>query len=153
MNSKEDIDSLVSLIRFEEESRVERLKAQKRLFIFAVEIGRGKKLIPHQRSLYENTFLTALLLSGVAGKGNPNSSFDKVADGSVGDWLDLEPKVKAWLERVTGHSLAEVERSSPMPPEIRQLIADKLTELYGNELSQAEIADVVDRLEHPLDRA
>ena len=153
MNPQEDIDGLVDIVRFEAECREERLKAQKRLFIFSVEIGRGKKLTPHQKSMYEKTFLTALILSGVAGRGSPPSSFDQIADGSLEDWLDLEPRVKAWLERALGHSLAETEEPPQMSPEIRQMIAEKLVALYGNEFSEAQIAELVDRLEHPLDRA
>ena len=153
MNLNEDIDGLINIVRDEAECREERLKAQKRLFIFAVEIGRGKKLTPHQQNWYEKTFLTALVLSGVARRESPPSSFDQLADGSLGDWLDLEPRVKAWLERALGHSLAEAEQPPPMSPEIRQMIAEKLAALYGDELSEAEIVKLVDRLEHPLDRA
>src|ERR1700734_944763 len=153
MNLKEEINSLMTIVRYEAECREERLKAQKRLFILAVEIGRGKKLTPHQQSLYEKTFLTALILSGVARRGNPPSGFDQIADGSVGDWLDLEPRVKDWLQQGLGHSLAEAEEPPQMSPEIRQMIAERLAALYGEELSQAEIAELVDRLENPLDRA
>jgi hypothetical protein len=33
------------------------------------------------------------------------------------------------------------------------MIAEKLVALYGDEFSEAQIAELVDRLEHPLDRA
>jgi hypothetical protein len=48
MNPQEDIDGLVDIVPFEAECREERLKAQKRLFIFSVQIGRRKKLASHR---------------------------------------------------------------------------------------------------------
>ena len=65
----------------------------------------------------------------------------------------IRDRVKAWLERALGHSLAEAEEPPSMSPEIRQMIAERLAALYGDELSEAEIIKLVDRLEHPLDRA
>jgi hypothetical protein len=152
MNIKPEIDSLVNIARHDAESREERRQAQKRLFIFAIEIGRRKKLTPEERSLYEKTFLTAYILSGVAERGAPPSRFDQLADGSLGDWLNIEPKVKAWLERAMGQSFDEADQRR-MSQETRQMVAEGLSMLYGDELSEAEISSILERLEHPLDRA
>jgi hypothetical protein len=153
MTPQQDIEDLISIVRDEAERREEQIKAQKRLFLFAIEIGRGRKLTPHQQSLYEKTFWTAHTLADVAKGSTPPSTFDKIAEEASGEWLDLESKVKLWLERALEHTVDEAELPPAMSDERRQMLAERLTELYGGALSAAEIAKVIDRIEHPLDRA
>lgn len=150
---KQDIDDLLDIVRQEAEARQERAAAQRRLFIFAVEIGRRKKLTPEQRVQYEKTYETAYVLAGMADRTDPHSSFDLIADESLKDWLDLEPKARTWLENVLGSDFSALSQPQKMPRETRQMIMDNLSELYGDGITKAEIEGIIDRIEFPLDRA
>ena len=153
MNLKQDIDKYLSMARQEAESREFRRKGRKRLFLFAIELGRKEKLTPLERSSYEKTYMTALILSGVAERDIPPSDFDRVADGSLDNWLELEPRIRAWLERAIGHDLDEADRPRGMSPERRRAFVECLSMLYGDEVSKNEIESLLNRLENPLDRA
>jgi hypothetical protein len=153
MNLKPEFELFIDIARQQAEKHESRRKADMRLFLFAIEIGQKKKLTPEERHQYEKTFLPAQLLCGVAHGDTPPTSFDRVAAGCIVDWLESEPKVRAWLERVLGHSLDEVYRPEGMSPEGRQVVIEGLSMLYGEKLSKEEAASLLERLEHPLDRA
>lgn len=153
MNRNQKFDLFVNMAREQAERHENRRKAQIRLFLFAIEIGQKRKLSSEERSLYEKTYLTAQLLSGLAHGDTPASCFDRVAARSITAWLEFEPQMRTWLERELGHSLDEANRPATMAPELREMVVEGLSMLYGSEISKADVADFIDRLEHPLDRA
>jgi len=153
MNRNQAFDLFVNMARERAESHENRRQAQIRLFLFAIEIGRKRKLSSEERSLYEKTYLTAQIISGMAHGDSPASSFDRVAAGGITAWLEYEPQVRTWLERMLGYSLDEVNCTPTMAPELRDMVVEGLSLLYGSEVSKADVAKFIDRLEHPLDRA
>jgi hypothetical protein len=153
MNRNQKFDLFVNMAREQAEGHENRREAQIRLFLFAIEIGQKRKLTSEERSLYEKTYLTAQLLSGIAHGDTPAASFDRVAAGGITAWLEFEPQVRTWLERALGHNLDEANRPPTMSPELREMVVEGLSMLYGSEVSKADVAEFIDRLEHPLDRA
>jgi hypothetical protein len=157
---REWIDTIVRISRDQAEYGEFHRKVQDRLFIFAIEIGRRKRLTPDERALYEKTLATAEVLLAITEKSVSNLAeripYDPIMDDCVADWLAHEPALRRLLERVLGHSFAELDMPAGMWPGMRELIADQIravARVYPDELSESEVETILDRLEHPLDRA
>jgi len=157
---KEWIESIAHISRENAEHSEFHQKVQERLFIFAIEIGRRKRLTPRERQLYEKTLATAQVLIGVTEKSVSNLAasipFDRIADECLEKWIEKEPKLKSTLEKMLGHRFEELDEPPGMLPETRKMIAEQLkllSRLFPDQLSATEIGSILDRLEHPLDRA
>jgi hypothetical protein len=153
MNLKPQFELFVNLARQQAESRESRNQADIRLFLFAIEIGLKRKLTPEEKIVYEKTFRTAYLLSGIAVGQAPPSAYDQIAAGCVSAWLEWEPQIRTRMEKTIGQSIDEPYQSHGMSPEMRGMVVEGLSILYGDEISKEEIAVFLDQLEHPLDRA
>jgi hypothetical protein len=157
---KEWLEIILRIIRANAHDREVYQKVQQRLFTFGIEIGQRRRLTDKERVLYENTRLTAKVLLTVAERSlfNADATFpmEHIMDACLEEWLGLEPKLRAALERMLGHDFTEVAQTTGMPPELRQLLSEQLKYLAvfcPDGLSEAEIESIIDRLEHPLDRA
>ena len=154
------IESLFRISRDQAEYGEFHRKVQERLFILAIEIGRRKRLTPEQCARYEKTQATAEVLLAITEKSVSSLAalipYDQIMDDCVGDWIEQEPKLKRLLERLLGRSLQELDVPPGMWPEMRDMIAGQLkviSRVYPDQLPESEITAILDRLEHPLDRA
>jgi len=130
-----------------------------RLFLFAIEIGRAKKLTPHERHVYAQTFRTAqiyLLLEDDLIADPPKfKPFKNVIKEPQEEWLLKEPVVKTELEHRLHHPLSDFEEPV-LPPADRSSIIRHLklaSALCPRLLPADELPAIIDRLDHPLDRA
>lgn len=130
-----------------------------RLFLFAIEIGRGQRLMPDQRKVFAKTFRTAqiMLLMEEELSDNPPKfkPIKNILKEPEEGWLIKEPVIKAELEDRLRHPLSDLENPAMSSSDraaivgYLNLIAAACPEL----LSPKEIESIMDRLDHPLDRA
>ena len=130
-----------------------------RLFLFAIEIGRGKRLMPDERHVYAKTFRTAqimLLMDEELTNSPPKvTPIKNIMKEPEEDWLFKEPVIKAELESRLKHRLSDLE-DAVLSPEERAAIIRYLNMVAAacpSVLSIDELESIVDRLDHPLDRA
>jgi hypothetical protein len=102
---REWIEMIISLSRDQAEYGEFHRKVQEQLFIFAIEIGRRKRLTPAERAYYEKTLATAEVLLGITERSISNLAeripYDRIMDDCVVDWIGHEPALKRLLERLT----------------------------------------------------
>jgi len=129
------------------------------LYLFAIEIGRGKKLLPDERRVYARTFRSAqvmLLLKEEMANNPPKlKPIKNIMKEPAEEWLLKEPVIKAELESRQKHRLSDLE-DAVLPPEERAAIIRYLNMVAAacpSVLSIDELESIVDRLDHPLDRA
>ena len=130
-----------------------------RLFLFAIEIGRGQRLMPDERRAFSRTFRTAqilLLLDEDLTESPPQiKAMQNIMKQPEEEWLLKEPVVKAELEHRLKHPLSDIDNSTISPRE-RAMIAESLTVIATacpELLPPEEIESILDRIDHPLDRA
>jgi hypothetical protein len=135
-------------------------KVQERIFLFGIEIGLKRKLNTQERAQYRKTLITAQTLFLVAEKEDPKmdgpNPIDHLTAQYLHDWVAEEPSVRASLEKILGHSFSELDHTPAMSPQLRQMTLDQLkliSLLYPDQLPEGEIVSILDRLDHPLDRA
>ena len=157
---REWIDMIISLSRDQAEYGEFHRKVQEQLFIFAIEIGRRKRLTPAERAYYEKTLATAEVLLGITERSISNLAeripYDRIMDDCVVDWIGHEPALKKLLERLLGRNFADLNVPSGMWPEMRELFSNQIRAIsraFPDQLPESEIRAILDRLEHPLDRA
>jgi hypothetical protein len=130
-----------------------------RLFLFAIEIGRGKRLMPDQRRVYARTFRTAqvmLLLDEELATSPPKvKPIKNIMKEPEEDWLLKEPVIKVELEARLKHPLSDLEDASMSPADRAALVRHLLliATTCPEVLAPQEVESIVDRLDHPLDRA
>jgi hypothetical protein len=129
------------------------------LYLFAIEIGRGKKLMPDERRVYAKTFRTAQVMLSLkeemANSPPKLKPIKNIMKEPAEEWLLKEPVVKAELESRLKHRLSDLE-DAVLPPEDRAAIIRYLNMVAAacpSVLSIQELESIVDRLDHPLDRA
>ena len=157
---REWIEMIISLSRDQAEYGEFHRKVQEQLFIFAIEIGRRKRLTPAERAYYEKTLATAEVLLGITERSISNLAeripYDRIMDDCVVDWIGHEPALKRLLERLLGRNFADLNVPSGMWPEMRELFSNQIRAIsraFPDQLPESEIGAILDRLEHPLDRA
>jgi hypothetical protein len=157
---REWIEMIISLSRDQAEYGEFHRKVQEQLFIFAIEIGRRKRLTPAERAYYEKTLATAEVLLGITERSISNLAeripYDRIMDDCVVDWIGHEPALKRLLERLLGRNFADLNVPSGMWPEMRELFSNQIRAIsraFPDQLPESEIRSILDRLEHPLDRA
>jgi hypothetical protein len=75
---------------------------------------------------------------------------------ALADWLKEEPELREIFEEQFECKLNEYTQKPEMSPTLRSLLAEHLQQLASacpKGLAQDEIPRILDRLEHPLDRA
>jgi hypothetical protein len=154
------IESILRISRDQAEYSEFTQKIQERLFIFAIEIGRRRRLTPQERAEYEKTLGTAEVLLAVTERSASSLAalipMDRITEDCVGDWIKHEPHLKGLLEKLLGRSFKELDVPPGMWPEMREMMANQLKLIsrhYPDELPETEITAILDRLDHPLDRA
>ena len=129
------------------------------LFLFAIEIGRGKRLMPDERRIYAETFRTAqimLLMDEELTNSPPKvTPIKNIMKEPEEDWLFKEPVIKAELESRLKHPLSDLEEAFMSPAERATLVGylNLLASSCPDLLPPQEVESIVDRLAHPLDRA
>ena len=158
---KEWINAILRIAKNNAEYSELHRKVQERIFLFGIEIGLKRKLSPQERAQYKKTLITAQTLFLFAEKDDaklagPNPVDHLTAQYLLHDWIAEEPSVRALLEKELGHSFDELDHMPAMSPQLRQMTLDQLkliSLLYPDQLPEEEIASILDRLDHPLDRA
>jgi hypothetical protein len=130
-----------------------------RLFLFAIEVGVGRKLTPEQRRVYAQTFRTAQIMFLMEEDLTVNPPeivpIRKIMLEPQEEWLLKEPVIKAELESRLKYPLSDLEDSSMSSADraaiigYLQIIADTCPGILPVE----ELESIMDRLDHPLDRA
>ena len=130
-----------------------------RLFLFAIEVGRGKRLMPAERRVYAQTFRTAqimLLMDEELAKSPPKlRPIRNIMKEPEEEWLLKEPVIKAELESRLKHPLSDLEDASMSPSDRATIVGylNMIAMTCPELLSVQELESIVDRLDHPLDRA
>ncbi len=157
---KEWINAILRIAKNNAEYSELHRKVEERIFLFGIEIGLKRKLSPEERAQYKKTLITAQTLFLVAEKEDfkidgPNP-VDHMTTQYLDDWIAEEPLVRAALEKTLGHSFDELDHLPAMSPQLRQITLDQLkliSLIYPDQLPEAEIHSIIERLDHPLDRA
>ena len=130
-----------------------------KLFLFAIEVGRGKRLMPDERRVYAQTFPTAQVmllmedeLTSCPPKMKPIRNIMKEPEE---EWLLKEPVIKAELESRLKHPLSDLEDPAMSPADRATVVRylNMIAMTCPDLLSVEELESIVDRLDHPLDRA
>ena len=130
-----------------------------RLFVFAIEIGRGKRLMPAERRVYAKTFRTAqimLLMDEELTNSPPKvTPIKNIMKEPEEDWLFKEPVIKAELESRLKYPLGDLENTVMSPADRAALVGylNLIASACPEMLTPREVESIVDRLAHPLDRA
>ena len=130
-----------------------------RLFLFAIEIGRGKRLMPDERHVYAKTFRTAqimLLMDEELTNSPPKvTPIKNIMKEPEEDWLFKEPVIKAELESRLKYPLSDLEDSVMSPADRATLVGylNLIASACPEMLTPREVESIVDRLAHPLVRA
>ena len=130
-----------------------------RLFVFAIEIGRGKRLMPDERRVYAKTFRTAqimLLMDEELTNSPPKvTPIKNIMKEPEEDWLFKEPVIKAELESRLKYPLDDLENTVMSPSDRAALVGylNLIASACPEMLTPREVESIVDRLAHPLVRA
>ena len=130
-----------------------------RLFLFAIEIGRGKRLMPDERHVYAKTFRTAqimLLMDEELTNSPPKvTPIKNIMKEPEEDWLFKEPVIKAELESRLKYPLSDLENTVMSPSDRAALVGylNLIASACPEMLTPREVESIVDRLAHPLVRA
>jgi hypothetical protein len=157
---REWIEGVLRIAREQAEYGEFERRIQQQLFLFAIEIGRKKRLTPMERERYAKSLLTAEALLAVANmcpKSRSQLLFnEQMVDECVINWDKHEPGLKKILERVMGGRFCALDVPVGMWPEIRDMFAcqfEALSRAYPDQVPPSELPAILDRLKHPLDRA
>jgi len=129
------------------------------LFLFAIEIGRGKRLMPAERRVYAKTFRTAqimLLMDEELTNSPPKvTPIKNIIKEPEEDWLFKEPVIKAELESRLKYPLGDLENTVMSPSDRAALVGylNLIASACPEMLTPREVESIVDRLAHPLVRA
>jgi hypothetical protein len=134
-------------------------KLDKRLFLFGVGIGRGKRLTQDQRRLFADTFRTAqvmLLMADDLAKRPPALiPIKNILKEPEEAWLLKEPIIRAELQGRLHHSLDDIKDSAISTTDRLAIIGylDAIATERPDLLSPDEIDLILDWLDDPLDPA
>lgn len=153
------IDELLSSAR--KRAALAQIKRQldERLFLFAIEVGFGRKITPEQRRVYAQTFRTAqvMLLLEEELMSNPPEiiPIKNILKDPEEEWLLKEPVIKAELESRLKQPLSDLDDPGMSPADRAAILGylQLIAETCPGMLSIEELESIVDRLDHPLDRA
>jgi hypothetical protein len=153
------IDSLLASAKKKAALTQIKRELDEQLFLFAIEIGRGKRLMPDERRVYARTFRTAqikLLLEEDLSHSPPKlRPIKNIMKEPEEEWLLKEPVIKAELESRLKHPLSDLEDALMSPADRAALIGylTLISSACPELLNPREVKSIVDRLDHPLDRA
>ena len=153
------IDDL--LVSAKKRAALAQIKRQldEKLFLFAIEVGVGRSLTPDERREYAKTFRTAqimLLMEEDLTADPPDIvPIRKILVEPQKEWLLKEPVIKAELESRLKYPLNHLEDSSMSPADRAAIIGylQLIAETCPGILTVEELESIMDRLDHPLDRA
>jgi hypothetical protein len=153
------IDELLATVT--KRAVINQIKRQldEKLFIFAIEIGRGKRLMPDQRRVFAKTFRTAqimlLLDEELTNRPPKMKPIRNIMKEPEEEWLLKEPVIKAELESRLKYPLTEFDEAVISRAERTAIIRYlcRISKMRPGLLSINELRSIVERLDHPLDRA
>jgi hypothetical protein len=155
---REWIDTVLRIAREQAQTNQLNRKVLERLFLFGIEIGRGTRLTLEERARLARTVATAEAFMAVL-ETCPEKYTDclkQITEDCISDWPKFQPGLRRMLERSTEFNLEHVDPGPAIWPGIREWFANQLESVahhYPQYLSKSEIPDILDRLDHPLDRA
>jgi hypothetical protein len=158
MNPVRDwIDTVLTVAREQAEYNELNRKILEQLFLFAIELGRKKRLTAKERAFYAKTVATAEAFVAISINRRPHEDIciDQMMEDCIGDWTRFQPGLKKLLERLLKCGLDDLNPGPALWPGIRDWFAGQLKSVarhYPQYLSPDEIPAILDRLEHPLDR-
>jgi hypothetical protein len=154
------VETILRLAREQAEFNEFDRRVQRLLFLFAIEIGRGRKLTPAERELYAKSMLTAEAFLAVMERHPPHSyhriSQEQILNECVSDWQTHEPKLRRLLERMMGMHFQALDSPVCMLPEMRDMFESQfraISNAFPDQLPPSELRIILERLDHPLDRA
>jgi hypothetical protein len=153
------LETELSLVRRRAEQEQRSRIFLESLFLLGIEIGRGRELAPGEKLALLRTFPTAQALAALhqfLEEGDPIPAWRRAYAQAVGNWSGREAMVRANLEVWFGGSLDEVAKPRPLCRKMRGTLKSQLQRLAaacGEQLDDTEVEAILDRLEHPLDRA
>ena len=156
---RQSIDDLLAGAK--EKAAMAQMKREldEQLFLFAIEVGRGKRLMSHERRVYAKTFRTAqvmlMLKEDVVSRPPKEKPIKNIMKQPEEEWLLKEPVIKAELESRLKYPLSDLEDFIICPAD-RAAIVRYLRRMAAESpsvLSLEEVESIMDRLDHPLDRA
>jgi hypothetical protein len=157
---REWIETMLRISRDQAEYGEFDRKIQRLLFLFAIEIGRGKRLTVKERDRYAKSMLTAEAFLAITERYSQDpqqrASSERLMSDCVANWQKHEPQLRRILERLIGSRFQAFDVPVGMWPEMRDMIAGQLVALaraYPEHVPPSEIPALLDRLNHPLDRA
>lgn len=137
-----------------------RERLMENIFLFGIAIGLRRRLTPGERRAYLETLLTAevLVLIEERGIGHPTEweATSMAIAEALQNWLKEEPELREIFEEQFNCKLGHFREKPEMSPTLRSLLTkhlQRLSEACPEGLAPNEIPGILDRLEHPLDRA
>lgn len=155
---REWIDTVLRIAREQAETNQLNLKILERLFLFGIEIGQGRRLTPDERARLSRTVATAEAFMATLEicPAKYAACLDLIADDCVSDWSRFQPALRRMLENSSEFQFDHLDGGPAIWPGVREWFARQLDEMarqYPQYLSRREIPAILDRLDHPLDRA
>jgi hypothetical protein len=152
------IDTVLTIAREQAECNELNREILERLFLFGIELGQRKRLTPKERAFYLKTVATAeaFMAISVTCPQSEEICIDQMIEDCVDDWSRFQPGLKRLLERLMKCSLDHLNPGPAIWPRAKDWFADQLKAAarhYPQYLSAREIPEILERLEHPLDRA
>jgi hypothetical protein len=157
---REWIESILRIARDQAEYGEFDRRIQRLLFLFAIEIGQGRRLTAKEREQYAATMLTAEAFLAVTEK-HPQAStnhieHEQIMTECVANWQAHEPKLRRLLERMMGERFQAFDTPIGMWPAMSDMFEDQfraLSHAFPEQFPPRELRVILERLHHPLDRA
>jgi hypothetical protein len=158
---KKQLNDLIEYFTHCAEMAQFRRHIDQRMFLFGIEIGRRRPLTSYERQAYLKTFWTALTLLVVdetyqKSRGDEDALKKAFAE-ATDNWLQNSRVIARWIEaEQKHHGLPVPSKQWKMDSETRRLLVSHLERIsaeWPEALPYHEIQSLLDRLEHPLDRA
>jgi hypothetical protein len=154
------IDDLIRFARDFAEADQTRWRLLENVFLFGIAIGQRRRLTPQERDAYIKTLITAEVLVLIEDRSIGDSPKSKANSHAITEaldnWLREEPELREVFEKQFGCKLSEFNETQKMSPIVRGILIEHLQAVAAacpGALGEDEIGSIIDRLEHPLDRA
>ena len=153
------IESILRIAREQAEFGEFDRNLQRLLFLFAIEIGKGRRLTHEERDHFLKTMVTAevfLVMTEKHADAAHRLCHERILTDCVSDWKRHEPKLRRLLEEMLGKRFRAFDSPVGMWPELLDILEGQIRTLakaYPDEVPAEDIPAIIARLNYPLDRA
>ena len=153
------IESILRIAREQAEFGEFDRHLQRSLFLFAIEIGKGRRLTSQERESYAKTMITAEAFLAMTEKHADDAHrlcHERILSDCVSDWQRHEPRLRRFLEEMLGKRFRAFDVPIGMWPELQDILEAQIRTLaraYPEEVPARELPKIIARLNYPLDRA